>query len=767
MKDTFSKEYRIVAEKDENALFAANFLKNEIFSKSGIHENPETEEKIIYLKTDASLQPEEFSLVREGDAVQIFASDKRGFLYGVSWILRKSCIKPGKLEFSEELKNIRIVPSYKMRGHQLGYRDKQNTCPAWTEVEYERYIRDLLIFGSNSIELLPPRTDDHLYSAHFKRDPFELMIELSKIVHSYGMDVYVWYPYLSLSIEGEIFEKEMKEREKIFSAVPYIDGLLIPAGDPGDLPPREMFQASKAAAEILHRYHPNAKVWLAPQSFSTEEHWYEEFYEEVEKEPDWLYGVCFGPWEQDTIKEMYDKLPERYKGTIRSYPDVTHNISSQFEVPDWDEAFAYTLGRESYNTRPYAFKVIHDYHKGYVLGSITYSEGIHDDVSKMIWGSLDYQEDRPVEEAVRDYVRCLMDPDLTEEASEIMLSLEDSWKGKILENTNIDRLYEKMMAVDEKADPAVKKNFRYQMLLLRVLGDYQTKLRYAHDQKLEKEAYEALQTEELADVRVENALGILRKTWLEPVGVKERYQMQRLADNLYESCKIQLTTTRHKGQNLDRGAWLDTLNMALNDFQYLHQKLNRVKALSTEEEKCKAVKEIVNRCNPGEGGIYAHLGSFEGFTHVKKTFSFEEDPCFLRSPLMAHNSWLIRRIYESIGWYDEVPIPIRWTHSARSLYGTPLRAEFEGLDPESSYEVSVTYPDLLRPRKQFHIKMWAGEELIQTGVEPKFKNGTDPDPVYTYPLPKSAYQDGKLTLTWQTYDPKGGCTVSEVWIRRK
>ena len=60
MKDTFSKEYRIVAEKDENALFAANFLKDEIFSKSGIHENPETEEKIIYLKTDASLQPENF-----------------------------------------------------------------------------------------------------------------------------------------------------------------------------------------------------------------------------------------------------------------------------------------------------------------------------------------------------------------------------------------------------------------------------------------------------------------------------------------------------------------------------------------------------------------------------------------------------------------------------------------------------------------------------------------------------------------------------------
>ena len=69
-----------------------------------------------------------------------------------------------------------------MRGHQLGYRDKQNTCPAWTEIEYQRYIRALLIFGSNSIELLPPRTDDNLFSGHFKRDPFELMEEIEQVL---------------------------------------------------------------------------------------------------------------------------------------------------------------------------------------------------------------------------------------------------------------------------------------------------------------------------------------------------------------------------------------------------------------------------------------------------------------------------------------------------------------------------------------------------------------------------------------------------------
>ena len=94
------------------------------------------------------------------------------------------------------------------------------------------------------------------------------MIELSGIIHSYGMDVHVWYPYLSLSIEGDTFKKEMAEREKIFKAVPYIDGLLIPAGDPGDRASEGNVSGGKSKPQIvLHRYHPNAKVWLAPQAF--------------------------------------------------------------------------------------------------------------------------------------------------------------------------------------------------------------------------------------------------------------------------------------------------------------------------------------------------------------------------------------------------------------------------------------------------------------------------------------------------------------------
>ena len=31
--------------------------------------------------------------------------------------------------------------------------------------EFEAYIEDLVLFGANAIELLPPKTDDRLYSA--------------------------------------------------------------------------------------------------------------------------------------------------------------------------------------------------------------------------------------------------------------------------------------------------------------------------------------------------------------------------------------------------------------------------------------------------------------------------------------------------------------------------------------------------------------------------------------------------------------------------
>lgn len=69
------------------------------------------------------------------------------------------------------------------------------------------------------------------------------------------------------------------------------------------------------------------------------------------------------------------------------------------------------------------------------------------------------------------------------------------------------------------------------------------------------------------------------------------------------------------------------------------------------------MEEVVNRCNPGEGGQYFRMGSFEGFSHVKPTLTLRRIPASSEVPLMAHSTYLIMKTYQSIGWYEEVPFP--------------------------------------------------------------------------------------------------------------
>ena len=100
----------------------------------------------------------------------------------------------------------------------------------------------------------------------------------------------------------------------------------------------------------LHKYHPKAQMWMSPQGFNQE--WMEEFLDIMKTEPAWLSGVVFGPQMRMTLPELRARIPKRYP--IRLYPDITHSISAQFPVPDWDLAYAKTEGREVINPRPLA-----------------------------------------------------------------------------------------------------------------------------------------------------------------------------------------------------------------------------------------------------------------------------------------------------------------------------------------------------------------------------------------------------------------------------
>ena len=301
---------------------------------------------------------EGFRIYSNNSLLIISGHDELGILYGIGYFLRKIEIRN---EFIRIINNFNTsrTPKSSLRGHQLGYRPKTNAYDMWDKTRYKQYIIDLSLFGANSIEILPPRTDDEPKTKEMLYDQLEMMIWLSEQIKELGLNVWIWYPNISedFSVPSTI-EFESKERELIFSKLPYIDAVLIPGGDPGDQEPEVLFKWAEIQQNLLTKYHPNAELWISGQIFDATPSWQGQFFKELGKEPKWLSGVCHGPWVKGDEKEFRLNVPEKYK--IRRYPDITHSLSCQYPVRDWDPAWGSTHGRECYNPRPNDFKVIHN-----------------------------------------------------------------------------------------------------------------------------------------------------------------------------------------------------------------------------------------------------------------------------------------------------------------------------------------------------------------------------------------------------------------------
>ena len=104
---------------------------------------------------------------------------------------------------------------------------------------FEQYVRDMVVFGVNSVELIPPSSDDDDDSQHFPLPKMEMMVEMSRILAAYGLDVWIWFPVL----EGDYKDpkwavKAAAEWDEVFRKLPRIDSVFVPGGDPGDMQPK-------------------------------------------------------------------------------------------------------------------------------------------------------------------------------------------------------------------------------------------------------------------------------------------------------------------------------------------------------------------------------------------------------------------------------------------------------------------------------------------------------------------------------------------------
>ena len=699
-------------------------------------------------------------VLKQQNAVLITARDARSVLYGVGRFLRKADMRPGALLLPENLV-LSTAPKYPIRGHQLGYRPKTNSYDAFSVKQFDQYIRDLALFGANSIEIMPPRTDDDDSSVHMQLPSAKMMVEQSRIAKSYGLDVWMWYPNMGPDYTNrDSLKKEMQERIEVFAALPKLDHLFVPGGDPGDLEPDVLFDWLGKIAVALRPFHPNAKIWVSPQVFRPNKKWFDDFFKHINSGYPWLGGVVFGPWVKIPLPELRKMVNENIP--IRRYPDITHSLSCQYPVPDWDVAYAMTLGRECVNPRPEDEKHIHNLLAPYASGSLSYSEGTNDDVNKFIWSDQDWDPQTPVIETLRDYSRLFMDAAVTETAAQGIMDLEANLRGSLLTNEKVEQTLRQWQHLEKQASPELIKNFRFQMCLLRAYYDAYIQRRLIREKALEMHAREVLEnaTQETVSLAIIQAKMILEKTTEESAGQALKEKCMVLADSLFSSIGAQLTIEKH-GAMPGRGNFIDNIDIPLNNAPWLLDQLAVWEKIEDDAERLTKIKAMLHRTDPGPGGFYDHFGSVQSKYRVVADKTWEEDPGSLQSPRISFGVGVIGE-----EWVHEVrsqgfsgqTTPAAWMSQINTLYDTPLKIRYDKLDTTATYKMRITYTGRFRSKQKLVAN---GNILIHDFIQ------TGEKPVYEFDIPKEATSGGEVTFTWTCGDGQRGSQVTEIWLLRK
>jgi hypothetical protein len=728
--------------------------------ESDLSKLPENYRVALRSLPDSKSEGFKLLVLPETKTVLVVGKDARGLLYGTGRLLRNLEMRPGSMHVKANLA-MGTSPRYPIRGHQLGYRPKTNAYDAFTVQQYDQYIRDLALFGANHIEIVPPRTDDDATSPHMKLPSIKMIVEQSRICKEYGLDVSMWYPNLGEDYtHPDSIKKELREREEIFSILPKLNAVFVPAGDPGDLEPDVLFAWLAKEAELLKKYHPGAKIWVSAQAFRPTQKWFDSFFGHVNQEYPWFGGVVFGPW----IRLPVTKIRELVKPSIpiRHYPDITHNYSSQYPVPHWDLTWAMTLGRESINPRPYDEKAIHNALDEYAVGSISYSEGTNDDVNKIVWSDQDWDPERPVIETLREYSRLFISADYTESFTQGLVALERNWKGEVLTNEGIERTLVQWQQMERQAPLKVLQTARFQMGLIRAYFDAYTRGRLIYETALEQEARQILETStpENSVVAIGKARAVLERAWTQTILPDYQAKCHALADSLFKSIGAQLTMKKH-GAMSGRGNFIDLINMPLNDAPWMLDQFEQIEKLSSGKQRYEKIQAMLHRTDPGPGGFYDHFGDLESWHRVVPGMGWEKDPGSLQSPRVGFGVGLVGE-----EWVDEIKAtgfkgqvtPRVWMKQAKTLYDEPLKIHYDDLDPEASYKIRIAYTGRFRSR----MKMTTDDGIV---IHDYIKTGDKP--LYEFDLPASAIKNGKVTFVWSCGEGERGSQVTEMWIIKK
>ncbi|UBM57181.1 hypothetical protein LAG90_10145 [Marinilongibacter aquaticus] len=680
------------------------------------------------------LEAESYRILTEDKQVYIQGRDFRGLLFGLGHFLRKA-------KYADSLTfpklNVAVFPEKRIRGHQIGYRNTANSYDAWTVEQYEQYIRDMIVFGANSLENIPFSEDSPI---HFTLSNWDMNMAVSKICNRYDVDYWIWAPLKFDLNDKEKRQAFLEESARFFNEIERLDHVFVPGGDPGDNPPDLVLAMMKDLSILLQKKHPQAKMWMSLQGFDAAQ--CQVVYAFLkEQHPEWLGGLVGGP-SSPPLKTLRKNLPKPY--LLRDYPDITHTVRCQYPLWWWDPAFNFVLGREPVDPQPLRFQNIFIQTQAYTDGFVSYSDGIHDDLNKMLWSQLGMQSQSDLRDIVVDYANYFLSSPSAELAADALFALETNWVGAIKTNGGINAtlgLWDSL-----SAEHNVDENWRWKMYWVRASLDAFIRNRFIYEEGLEQKANRILlQAKELGShTCMEAVTEIYAQSAVHFKKNSLRKRIFELTDDLFESIGFQPSVPLYQARNPERGAYLDFIDRPLNNKWWVEAEFEKM-AVYDESQKVVRLVEMGSWEEPGAGGFYDDVGNVYKSKHVIKPTNGESDPEEVLSD------------YPGFDWWDSGYNRSRL--SWMSSMGWPYAMRYIGLDPEAQYEIVYTGVGLARIRAN-GVLLKGPNKRVPTGEK------------VTVPIPQAITAKGELELRWEKQDEshlnwRQHSRLNELWIIKK
>lgn len=469
----------------------AGILANRIKERSSAQFVDGSAEVHLILKIQPNIGVEGYSISDTmGGAIEIAGNDERGLLYGVGKFLRTSGLD-GK--FIPSAWRGKSVPDCPLRGMYFAVHFN-NFYEAASADKVERYIEDLALWGMNAIVFhFPPQQFDGFDDPAAQKNIAkirELMLTAKRLNLKTGLiecpnvgfktapSEYFYQPFpddlnrrghlgvLLCPSKPESRDYLLKQWDQLFDELqvkldffiswPYDEGgcgceKCWPWGSNGFL------GISKHIQEIIERKNPDCEFILSTWMFDT---------------------PCAGEWD-GLSKAMADQNWVKYimadaHEDFPRYPldnDVPGDLPliNFPEISMWGQG---PWGGYGANPLPDRFQRLWNQASNKLSGGFPYSEGIFEDLDKVICLQFYWDRARSAEDTVREYISSYFSPEAMDKAAQAIRIIESNHVREEI-GENAQQAYDLLSEVDESLPEYVKKSWRWRILFLRAQIDFE------------------------------------------------------------------------------------------------------------------------------------------------------------------------------------------------------------------------------------------------------------------------------------------------------